>query len=130
MSWIGDLYWPNSIVNFTHTKICSLKNNKKKLTKLWAFAWQKISSSVSSLDKLALNCWMYIVANLNVSNFDNFVSAGTHGNLVFNRQNALDSTRILARSRALAAFRWIGGCWFLEPNANKLHIVLSTTFSN
>lgn len=87
----------------------------QKLTKLWAFAWQKISSSVSSLDKLALNCWMYIVASRNVSSFDNFVSAGTHGNFVFKRQNALDKTRIRALSRALAAFLWIGGCWFLEP---------------
>lgn len=58
---------------------------------------------------------MYIVASLNVSNLESFVSAGTHGNLVLSRQNALDKTRIRARSRALAAFRCTGKLLF-EPD--------------
>lgn len=57
-----------------------------------------------SLARLALNCCMYIVAKRSVSSFDSFVSAGTHGNLVFNRENALDRTRIRALSLAFAAF--------------------------
>lgn len=56
-----------------------------------------------------------MVANLRVSNFDSFVSAGTHGNLVLRRQNALDKTRIRARSRAFAAFLWTGNDWPFDP---------------
>ena len=46
---------------------------------------------------------MYVVANRRVSSFDSFVSAGTQGRVVFKRQKARLSTRILARSLAFAA---------------------------
>jgi hypothetical protein len=43
-----------------------------------------------------------------VSNLDSLVSAGTHGSVVFRRQNALLRTRMRARSRAFAAFLCCG----------------------
>lgn len=49
-----------------------------------------------------------MVASRSVSSLESFVSAGTQGSLVLRRQNALDSTRMRARSRALAAFRCTG----------------------
>lgn len=57
---------------------------------------------------------MYMVANRRVSSLESFVSAGTHGSLVFSRQKAPERTRMRARSRALAALRWTGGL-VLEP---------------
>jgi len=48
---------------------------------------------------------MYVAAKRSVSSLLNLLSAGIHGNVVFNLQNALLKMRILALSRALAAFR-------------------------
>ena len=43
-----------------------------------------------------------------MSSLESLVSGGTHGRLVFSFENALLSTRIRARSLALAAFRCTG----------------------
>lgn len=61
-----------------------------------------------------------MVARRSVSSLESFVSAGTHGSLVFRRQNALERTRIRARSRALAAFRCTGKLVFDPDRVNEI----------
>lgn len=98
----------------------------RSLTKLWycsLIACVTLLSSSASLTKLARNCWIYKVANRRVSNFDNLVSTGIPGNFVFNCENALDSTRIRARSRAFAALR-SPGRWLRRLRDAGTEIVL------